>query len=476
MVHRVRSLIPHLQYGELRKQNIIPKKPFFTGIKRGGKFPSQAKKIGYTTFGLFIDHLIEKIIALIHSIDYPHRDKSVYQIYSFCVDDKNQVLPKEQFLRDKDYYMYIAQFTEYHFQEHKYFELEPEWVVGDIAGHPDIVADDTIFDVKTTGQFSSMRSETILQLLSYYCLAQQLGKKINHIGLVLPAQNLVLKTCLTGWDWRRFWEKLNLCIRVKVSLRPTDEILDTYRSYIEPFVGSHISRDGTIYKTLQNYGNFRPCQIFLAGRCSANFKITQKDIEETVKLNSKFYIHSPYIINLSKRYDDNWSVDSVVRAIQSGEKMGCHGVVVHCGVKAKGVEYDTAYNNMLWSVEYIASKINGSCPLLIETSAGETGELLPECKELINFYQNLSIKARHKIKICVDTCHVFASGQEPYNFLTELESKNIPVGLIHFNDSKGEKGCKKDLHETIGRGYIGLEKLIVIARYAIRKNIDLVNE
>src|SRR5690606_19056907 len=97
-------------------------------------------------------------------------------------------------------------------------------------------------------------------------------------------------------------------------------------------------------------------------------------------------------------------------------------------------------------------------------------------EELIEFYNNIPEQYRNKMKICVDTCHVFAAGFQPLDFINVLISNNIPIGLIHFNDSKLDFGCKKDRHEEIGKGYIGLNNLIEVARFALDNNIDLVKE
>jgi deoxyribonuclease-4 len=57
-----------------------------------------------------------------------------------------------------------------------------------------------------------------------------------------------------------------------------------------------------------------------------------------------------------------------------------------------------------------------------------------------------------------------------------MDKYNVPVKLIHYNDSKGECGCKKDRHAPIGQGFIGLESLNATLTYAVKKNITLLTE
>jgi endonuclease IV len=483
MTHRVRTLIPHLHYGDLRKENILPKKPLFTGIKRGGKFPNSARKIGYPEFGMFLDRFIQKIFALVHGLEYEHAYTPAYDLYAHCNLHYFQQPPaveKHTFYKDKEFYREISEYIATAFSTAEHIELEPEWTVGKITGHPDLIIDNIVYDIKTTGHFNSMRTETIFQLLAYYSLAQQLGKPITGIGLVLPAQQSVIAVELDNWDWKPFWSALNLCIGTKKLLQSPVEYSVIFSGTIMPYVGSHVTKDGTVSKTLKELDSSLPWQIYFAGRQNANFKLTVSDIANTRNLTStkgyRFYVHVAHTINVSRHDEDNWVVKSLQRHLVKGGAMGCKGIVVHCGVKRKDVQYKTAYDNMVYTVIAAAEYATPECPLLIETSASQTGELLSKPEELIAFYHSLPKETKANIKICVDTCHVFAAGYLPQDFVRELVEAKIPIGLFHFNDSKGCKGCCKDRHEHLGRGYIGLPNLIAVGTFALQNGIDMVFE
>ena len=71
---------------------------------------------------------------------------------------------------------------------------------------------------------------------------------------------------------------------------------------------------------------------------------------------------------------------------------------------------------------------------------------------------------RDRIGICLDTCHAFAAG---YDLSTEagyrstFSELNELVGAerlacIHLNDSKHPLGSRKDRHENVGAGLLGL--------------------
>ena len=131
------------------------------------------------------------------------------------------------------------------------------------------------------------------------------------------------------------------------------------------------------------------------------------------------------------------------------------------------------YNNMCSVIEYI----DPSCPLLLETSSGQGSETLYKYSEFKEFYNRFGDGIKEKIKICIDTCHVFAAGHDPLEFIVNW-NKDCPnsIALVHFNDSKEKCGEKKDRHEYPGEGYIGIEKLDLINQFCKKINVPMVME
>lgn len=101
--------------------------------------------------------------------------------------------------------------------------------------------------------------------------------------------------------------------------------------------------------------------------------------------------------------------------------------------------------------------------LLLENQSGRAGELGFSFEDIAFIIERLS--REYSAGMCLDTCHAFTAGYDLHtaegwdDTLTRL---NQTVGLanlkvIHANDSKDEFGSRKDRHEHIGKGYIGLE-------------------
>ena len=101
--------------------------------------------------------------------------------------------------------------------------------------------------------------------------------------------------------------------------------------------------------------------------------------------------------------------------------------------------------------------------VLLETMSGKGSEVGRSFEELRAIMD--AAKAGDRLGVCLDTCHVFDGGYDIVNALDEvLEAFDRVIGLsrlraVHLNDSKNPLGSRKDRHEKLGDGQIGLEAL-----------------
>ncbi len=102
-----------------------------------------------------------------------------------------------------------------------------------------------------------------------------------------------------------------------------------------------------------------------------------------------------------------------------------------------------------------------STTVLLETMSGKGSEVGGSFEELRDIISAASLGDR--LGVCLDTCHVSDAGYDIINDLDGvLEEFDRVVGLgrlkaIHINDSKNPPGSRKDRHELIGQGHIGLD-------------------
>ena len=104
--------------------------------------------------------------------------------------------------------------------------------------------------------------------------------------------------------------------------------------------------------------------------------------------------------------------------------------------------------------------------VLIETMAGKGSEIGASFEEIKAIIDGVELKG--KLGVCLDTCHVSDGGYDVINeFEKVLDEFDKIIGLdmlcaIHLNDSKNPSGAKKDRHEKIGDGFIGIDSITKI--------------
>ena len=107
--------------------------------------------------------------------------------------------------------------------------------------------------------------------------------------------------------------------------------------------------------------------------------------------------------------------------------------------------------------------------VLLETMAGKGSEVGGRFEELREILDRVELS--DKVGVCLDTCHVSDAGSNMIGdldgVLTEFDRC---IGLerlkaVHLNDSKNPSGARKDRHERIGCGCIGLEALTRVVRH-----------
>jgi deoxyribonuclease-4 len=115
--------------------------------------------------------------------------------------------------------------------------------------------------------------------------------------------------------------------------------------------------------------------------------------------------------------------------------------------------------NLLAAMEHASPE----CPILLETPAGQGTETLTKYEEFVEFVRDF---ADARIRICIDTCHVFACGSEPIEYIQKLATAETGmVKLIHYNDSATPCGSCVDRHAYMGTGHIGFDKMETIAKF-----------
>ena len=252
-------------------------------------------------------------------------------------------------------------------------------------------------------------------------------------------------------------------------------------------VGTHIQKLGSLFNTIHLHHKINHCnlpfQIFSGSPKSYKRKLVLEEeymiIKNYIEKNEiRGFIHSIYLINLCRTREENErGLKCLETELINGGHCGFRGIVVHCGKKLK-LPIDIALDIMYTNIKSVLKFASPECPLLLETPAGQGTEVCVTIENLLEFYGRFTEAERNVIKICIDTCHIFAAGHNPFeyigNWLKEVNRESLV--LVHFNDSKGEIGCCKDRHEYPGKGCIGKDVMMQTMQLCVEYKIPMVYE
>ena len=185
--------------------------------------------------------------------------------------------------------------------------------------------------------------------------------------------------------------------------------------------------------------------------------------------------HAPYTLNLCGKEEENrrFARETMADDLARLEHIPGQLYNFHPGSHVgQGVET---------GISLIAQGLNAilrpdqTTTVLLETMAGkgsEVGGRFEELREIID-----RVELGEKVGVCLDTCHVSDGG---YDIIHDLDGVltefDRVVGLerlkaIHLNDSKNPPGSRKDRHECLGQGSLGLEALERIVNHPALRHL-----
>lgn len=195
-----------------------------------------------------------------------------------------------------------------------------------------------------------------------------------------------------------------------------------------------------------------------------------------------WYIHAPYIINLaSKEARIRESSIALLRGeLDRGSLLKTYGVMFHPG-SASGVGEEEGVRLVIEGIKKILKGYEGKTRFLVEISAGAgmvIGDTFEEVGAILDGVDD------ERLGVCFDTAHAFASGYDlrtPETVAATMKAFDEAIGLerlemSHCNDSKVGLGERRDRHEHIGKGMIGIDGFKAIIGSAAFKHVNLILE
>jgi len=186
--------------------------------------------------------------------------------------------------------------------------------------------------------------------------------------------------------------------------------------------------------------------------------------------------HALYLINLASPDDDIYakSVAALENTVDVACAIDADGVVFHVGSHL-GSGFEAGLERAVPALRKALKRCSETTWLLIENTAGAGDTIGRSIEELAALYDALD--AHERLGICLDSCHLYASGYDVTNrkeldgVLREVDEQ---IGLdrlrvLHANDSKAPLGSNRDRHDNIGAGLLGEDLGVFLAHPKLQK-------
>lgn len=256
------------------------------------------------------------------------------------------------------------------------------------------------------------------------------------------------------------------------------------------YLGAHVSAAGGLEKAIENGEKIgaEAIQIFGASprqwavRPVDNIQIEKFRAARAKSLIKRVYLHAPYLINLASPGQSliQKSIANFTAHMQIAKDIDAEGVVVHVG-SANGGDKNNGMEKAAKAMRQVLQNVPGKTALIMENAAS-TKKIGANIAELSFLFSAVNSS---RLKICIDTAHALGAGllktfskKEIADFFADFEKQigleNLAV--FHINDSKAPYASNRDLHENLGKGYIGLPAFKNLAENKSVKQIDCILE
>jgi deoxyribonuclease-4 len=193
-------------------------------------------------------------------------------------------------------------------------------------------------------------------------------------------------------------------------------------------------------------------------------------------------IHAVYLLNPAS--DDKEIRDktrtSLIASLQAGDRLGADGVVLHPGSAKSGSVAPAIKRAGKVLAEALAE--SDGCRLHLENTAGAGGTLGRSFHELAGLIE--AAGGDERLGICLDSCHLLASG---FDIRTEEGLASVldecvglvgieRLGSLHLNDSETPLGSNRDRHAEVGQGELGEDGCAVFLSEPRFQDLPLVLE
>jgi deoxyribonuclease IV len=172
--------------------------------------------------------------------------------------------------------------------------------------------------------------------------------------------------------------------------------------------------------------------------------------------------HALYLVNLAAPDDEIYrkSIVAMQATLETGTAIEADAVIFHVGSHL-GAGFDASLDRVAAALRDVLDGHEGDTWLAMENSAGPGGTIGRSIGELAMLLE--AVDRHPRLGICLDSCHLFASGydvRDPAAVAELVMEVDETIGLdrlraLHVNDSLTALGSNRDRHANILEGEIG---------------------
>jgi deoxyribonuclease-4 len=236
--------------------------------------------------------------------------------------------------------------------------------------------------------------------------------------------------------------------------------------------GAHVSSSGGIHTAIDRAEGFGCDAVQVFTQSPRAWRPTNHKPESFERFKERraetgigaVVCHALYLVNLASPDDELYrkSIDSLRNTIEVACGIEADAVVFHIGSHL-GAGLDAGIERVCDAMRELLELCGDRVWFLMENTAGTGGTIGRSLDELVTLFDRLD--ARPRLGICLDSCHLFASGvdvSKPDELDRFLDDVDARMGLdrlraLHVNDSAAPLGSNRDRHANIGEGLIGEE-------------------
>ena len=238
-------------------------------------------------------------------------------------------------------------------------------------------------------------------------------------------------------------------------------------------IGAHVSASGGVFNAPLNAAKIGADAFAMFVKNQRRWDAPPLSAEEIVAFKDALkqsgiraehvLVHDSYLINLGhpREAEREKSLNAFVDEIRRCEALGLRLLNFHPGSHLNEISAQVCLDNIAGSLNFAIANTAG-VKLVLENTAGQGSNLGYDFAQLAYVIGKISNKDR--IGVCIDTCHAFAAGYDlrsPQAYERTMSEFDRAIGYkflsgMHLNDTKNELGVRKDRHESLGRGFLGL--------------------